>query len=134
MIKPTVGRVVWFWMFAPIRETDQPQAAIITYVWDDDLVNLCVLGANGYPSSEQQVPLYQGGPSKPRSRYCEWMPYQKGQAAKTDELQRALQDGYTRTPINQPLDDELREAHSEELRKARRNQAELERELDQEGK
>lgn len=91
MIKPTVSRMVHFWRFAPQRANDQPEAAIVTYVWADDLVNLCVFGADGYPRSEQRVPLYQGEPQvKPRSRYCEWMAYQKGQAAKTDELQETL--------------------------------------------
>jgi len=35
------------------------------------------------------VPLVQDEPGVPASSYCCWMPYQKGQAAKTEALEAA---------------------------------------------
>lgn len=92
IIKPTVGRVVWFHPseftgeagFA--RHPDgQPYAAIIARVWSNILVNLTVFDANGAAHSRTSVPLVQDGGGAPLDdSYCEWMPYQKGQAAKTE--------------------------------------------------
>lgn len=90
MIKPTIGRVVWFTPAASISRTfriddKQPCAALITYVWSDRLVNLVVFDHAGSPHSctsvtllqaEDEVPVVLGG------NYCEWMPYQIGQAKK----------------------------------------------------
>jgi hypothetical protein len=88
MIEPTVGRVVWFYS-AP-REA-QPNAAIVTYVWNTRMVNLVVFDANGVSRSETSVDLLQDD-EKPQGqgRWCEWMPYQKGQAAKTEALEKKL--------------------------------------------
>jgi len=90
MILPTVGRVVWF---TPSRLTGddgfthidsrKPLAAIVAHVFNDALVNLSVLDSNGTPFSRTSVPLVQEGEAKPEHVYfCEWMPYQVGQAAK----------------------------------------------------
>lgn len=92
MIKPTVGRVVWY---RPVNEhiphdASQPLAAIVTYVHSDRFVNLCVLYQDGHPQSRTSMFLIQEGDEPPNHSYCEWMPFQKGQAAKTDELERAL--------------------------------------------
>ena len=97
IIKPTVGRVVWFHPSeltgeaAFARHKDgQPYAAIIARVFDfDALVNLTVFDANGNAHSRTSVPLVQDGASVPGSGYyCEWMPYQKGQAAKTEAAEK----------------------------------------------
>lgn len=81
MIKPTVGRVVWYWPgFLPMPT--QPLAAIVAYVHSDTLVNLAVFDANGVPSSQTSVHLWQGEGQRPTNFFCEWMPYQIGQAAK----------------------------------------------------
>lgn len=102
MIKPTVGRVVWYWPSKypaadgnrPIYEMPhdgvQPLAAMITNVYTDTMVNLVVFDANGNPQSRCSVDLIQEGQPKPDGRYCEWMPYQKGQAAKTEQLEAKL--------------------------------------------
>ncbi|MNX77180.1 hypothetical protein D3C86_1087070 [compost metagenome] len=88
-ILPTVGRVVWYHPAPKAGDTDfaqhyqagTPYAAIVAYVWGEALVNLAVFDANGTPRSRSSVALIQEGESAPRdSEYCEWMPYQKGQA------------------------------------------------------
>jgi hypothetical protein len=104
MIKPTVGRVVWYW---PVKNKDedgrtiyemphdgvQPLAAMIACVYTDTMVNLVVFDANGNSYSRCSVDLIQDGQPKPGDGYCEWMPYQKGQAAKTEQLQAQVNSG-----------------------------------------
>lgn len=91
MIKPTIGRVMWYWPHKDDRE-DQPLACLVTYVHDDNMVNLVVFDMGGFPMGEQSVPIVQDG--SPHSvgvnPYCEWMPYQKGQAAKAEAAEKAL--------------------------------------------
>ena len=82
MIKPTIGRVVWFRDQRNDPE-GQPNAAIVCYVLSDEFVNLIVFDADGHIRREQSVVLYQGEGDKPQDMdYCEWMPYQIGQAKK----------------------------------------------------
>ena len=85
VIKPTVGRVVWFWESAPTSETEQPQAAIVAHVWSDTCVNLAIFDPNGVPWAKPptSIHLVQEGEDAPSSgMYCSWMPYQIGQAKK----------------------------------------------------
>lgn len=83
MIKPTIGRVMWYW---PDKEErgDQPLASIVTYVHDDNIVNLCVFETNGRQRVGSSVPIVQEGSPYivGDSPYVEWMPYQIGQAKK----------------------------------------------------
>lgn len=88
MIKPTVGRVV---LFRPSAEQvipefiwfkDQPCAALVTYVWGDRMVNLAVFDHGGKEHKFTSVPLVQEGDPVSAYHYCEWMPYQIGQAKK----------------------------------------------------
>lgn len=74
-----------------VIESD-PLAAIITGVWNDECVNLAVFDANGDSHGMRSVPLVQDGQYKPSSSYCTWMPYQVGQSAKTEELEKQLAD------------------------------------------
>lgn len=92
MIKPTIGRVIWFTPSQEARKAnnDQPFAAIVAYVHSDTMVNLAVFDANGNIVSKTSVYLYQGEGERPTSYYAEWMPYQQGQAAKTDALEKQL--------------------------------------------
>lgn len=98
MIKPTVGRVVWFHPSKNSAESgfvyhggDQPLAAIVTHVWSDRMVNLVVFDSNGNSHSKTSVPLVQDGEDvQDGGFYCEWMPYQKGQAAKTERLESQI--------------------------------------------
>ena len=93
-IRPTVGRVV---LFTPSRLTGdgrfahidgrKPLAAIVAHVFNDALVNLAVFDSNGTSHSRTSVPLVQEGEAKLEHGYfCEWMPYQVGQAAKHASL------------------------------------------------
>jgi hypothetical protein len=98
MIKPTPGRVVWY---RPSVEDyasmttfhgvpSQPFAAIVAYVWNDRLVNLTVSDQGGRTHARTSVPLVQeGDPAFAGGRYCEWMPYQVGQAKKHDAETKA---------------------------------------------
>jgi hypothetical protein len=88
MIKPTIGRVVWFWPstvtggaeYFCYHDNKQPCAAQVVYVWGDACVNLQVLDQNGRAHSFTSVPLIQEGEPRPDGYFCEWMPYQIGQA------------------------------------------------------
>jgi hypothetical protein len=83
LIKPTVGRVVWFNQMKPdvFPGSGGTCAAIVTYVHSDRLVNLCVFDAKGNTHSRILIPLVQPGDTKPTTAHCEWMPFQIGQAA-----------------------------------------------------
>lgn len=98
IIKPTIGRVVWF---RPSQNTvdpgfashgnDQPYAAMIAHVHSDRLVNLSVFDANGTAHSRTSVELVQDGGAIPgHGYYCEWMPYQKGQASKAKAAEEGI--------------------------------------------
>jgi hypothetical protein len=85
MIKPTIGRVVWY------RPKDyptgaQPLAALVVFVWSDTLVNLVVFDQNGMGKPKLSCFLHQGDGEIPNESYCEWMPYQIGQAKKHEEV------------------------------------------------
>lgn len=94
MIKPSPGRVVWF---TPQQgdptfsaSYKPPFAAHIAYVWSDTCVNLMVISPEGQPLQQTSVTLLQEGDARPElGRFCEWMPYQKGQAAKTEQLEKS---------------------------------------------
>jgi hypothetical protein len=82
MIEPTVGRVVWFWpnradASALGSDVTQPLAAHVAYVHNS--VNFMVIGPTGHPQPRLSVDLVQEGDT---ASYCEWMPYQVGQAKK----------------------------------------------------
>lgn len=89
-ITPTVGRIVWFYPDeVPMQQAaaGQPLAAIVTHVHSDTMVNLAVFSPAGGTFGVTSVDLYQGEgdrPSETYGRFCEWMPYQKGQAAKAE--------------------------------------------------
>lgn len=90
MIEPTVGRVVHYHPSdidrseMTVNNAGQPMAAMVAYVWSDRLVNLVVHDHAGHVHSRTSVALLQDDDPPPEGwRYCEWMTYQKGQAAKT---------------------------------------------------
>ncbi len=93
MIKPTIGRMVWYWPDGRrTAQNAQPLSANVAYVHGDRLINIGYLDALGVAHSATSVHLTQDGDDvlDPAIPYCEWMPYQKGQAAKTEQLE-ALQ-------------------------------------------
>lgn len=84
-ITPTVGRIVWY-----IDDSGASLAAIITHVWSDDCVNLAVFSADGVPFGKTSVKLLNPGATASDTDCCQWMPYQLGQAAKTEEAEAKL--------------------------------------------
>lgn len=98
MIQPTIGRVVWYW---PAQNAggwsemawdgQQPMAATIAYVHNDTCVNLSVVDHDGKSHDVTSVTLLQAEDAqRPEGGFCEWMPFQKGQAAKTEAAEAAL--------------------------------------------
>jgi hypothetical protein len=89
-IDPTIGRIVWF--FPPIdggrHEDGQPFGSMIAGVNDGGTINLQVAARDGSPYGASNVLLVQDGdPIDQDKAHAVWMPYQKGQAAKTEALQ-----------------------------------------------
>jgi len=101
VIKPTVGRKVWYRprgisfvqpngsVFAPSDYGAQPMDATVIYVWGDRMVNLDITDHAGNHFIATSVTLLQEGDDEPVGAYAEWMPYQKGQAAKTEASEKA---------------------------------------------
>lgn len=94
-IIPTIGRAVWFWasLEAKNREGSEPNAALIagTFTGTDTRVNLAVFNASGEHFPATSVQLLQEGDEPPTTgSFCEWMPFQKGQAARTEQLAAKL--------------------------------------------
>lgn len=85
MIRPTVGRIVWFWYNFEARKKfkesgqSQPLAAMVTFVHNDRLVNLMVHTKEGASVGAQNVPFFQpeDEPEGEIGKFCEWMPCQK---------------------------------------------------------
>lgn len=103
MIKPTVGRIVLYWEALPggfnrpeliekHMASVQPQAAIVTFVHpDSDRINVTRFSSEGIAIPQTDVPLVQDDAARPsHGGWAEWMPYQKGQAAKTQSLEARL--------------------------------------------
>lgn len=85
MIRPTNGRQVWFYPNGTFLSVDgdkgQPLAATVVHVWSDNCVNLQVLDAEGRAIQATSVRLLADGETPPAiGAYCDWMPFQKGQA------------------------------------------------------
>jgi hypothetical protein len=108
MIKPTIGRIVHFYGPGGNHYIHQrgcePVPAMIVGVHDDRLVNLVVFDFLGHCWPLPKVPLLQTGDviNGLPSMYCCWMPYQVGQATKTEELQARL-DGHGISTPNEAL-------------------------------
>lgn len=87
-IPPTVGRKVWFrpngaqTLNGATFENyaSQPMDATIVCVWGERLVNLQVVDHGGISHGLRSVTLIQPGDPAPAGFYCEWMPFQVGQA------------------------------------------------------
>ena len=90
MIKPTVGRIVWFFP-TDLPMNAPPLAAMIAYVHSDTMINVGALDTNGLAFAATSVKLLQDDEPREPGRDCAcWMPYQKGQAAKTEELEKDI--------------------------------------------
>lgn len=86
MIKPTVGRQVWFYpskgdVDVERWDAGQPCAATIVFVHSDTVVNLLVLDHVGRAHMKSYVTLLQGDAVGGEVEYAAWMPYQKAVAS-----------------------------------------------------
>jgi len=98
MIEPTVGRIVWYRPngisrnVGIVADRHQPYAAMITEVIHARRVEIVVFGGGTPSIGPVTCDLMQDGDKVPApgADYCEWMPYQKGQAAKTEALETQL--------------------------------------------
>jgi hypothetical protein len=108
MIKPTVGRVVWVRMSESQLEhlrrfsstahrlsydpkDGQPMAGIVSYVWNERMVNLSVFDHNGRQYNFTSVTLLQDD-EQPNGAgiWAEWVPYQNAGAKKVEQLELKL--------------------------------------------
>ena len=91
LIEPTVGRILWYWN-SPDQAQDpayEPMAAMIVHVHSWHKVNLITWDNFGNSTTRENCRLMQEGAvqSFPTLHgFCEWMPYQVGQAAKVEWL------------------------------------------------
>lgn len=97
LIKPTIGRRIWFWpgqvdllTAAPMRQVapEQPFDAGIIYVYGDTCVNLQITDHQGGIWFRERVSiLLEGEDQHPGNPYgvAQWMHYQVGQAAREAE-------------------------------------------------
>lgn len=86
---PSVGRIVHLKGFPGAHTL----AAVVACVPDEGrplLVHLCVINADGTTGSMKNV-RHMSEAAEHGEVYWDWMDYQKGQAAKTEELQAELQ-------------------------------------------
>lgn len=86
MIKPTIGRVI---LFHPNKKSEMVFPALVCFVHNDALINVGGFDNNGNSFGATSVPLLQDGDEAPDfGAYATWMPYQLGQAKKTEELEK----------------------------------------------
>lgn len=85
-IKPTVGRMVWYWpatelvnALGLVRKDDQPFPAQIVHVTDDYTVNLSVLDHTAKQFAALDVYLKPDG-SEATAPHASWMTYQLANA------------------------------------------------------
>jgi hypothetical protein len=84
--EPTIGRVVYYYHTG----VDKEMAAMVCDVVGPLTVNLGVLNHNGSGGGVVGVPHTSVSGGKPPC--WDWMPFQKGQAAKTEALQKELDE------------------------------------------
>jgi hypothetical protein len=82
-IEPTVGRIVHLRIGAGAT----PLAGIISAVNADGTINVGYWTGDARHKGAVDVPLVQDGEPAPKRMHATWMAYQKGQAAKTEQLQ-----------------------------------------------
>jgi hypothetical protein len=125
MIKPTIGRIVWYWpspsditslgMSSNTTVTEeQPMAAQVVYVHSDHMVNLSVIDHGGEQHARTSVLLTDDKPIPTNIAFATWMPYQVNQAKKEEasatlptdaDIEREIQaKGLTTAPRITPAD------------------------------
>lgn len=100
-INPTIGRIVLFHLSGTTPPADPARGnfmlaendtygAMVAAVISPSMVNLTVSDSWGNTFGRTSIPLVQEGEERPAGAWCEWMPYQKGQAAKAEQLERQI--------------------------------------------
>lgn len=93
VVEPTIGRVVYVFSGSILTDKQaKPMAAIVTDIIAGLRINACVFSGNGVPQPATNI-QHASQPRHNEDAYWDWMPYQKGQAAKTEELEHALRVG-----------------------------------------
>lgn len=82
MIRPTQGRIVWY-------HVGERWPAMIVKVHDDRRVDVKVFTSDNI-FTDHGVLLRQPDDPEPKQPHAEWMDYQVGQAAKTEDVVEAL--------------------------------------------
>jgi hypothetical protein len=98
VISPAPGRIVWFYPASHdgiATLSGQPLAAVVAGVHDDRLVNLAVFDFYGNTQQRSNVTLVQPGEERPTHAHATWMPYQIGQASKSQAAEAAVADALT---------------------------------------
>lgn len=96
MITPSIGRFV---LVFGLSSSDQPTPAVITYVWDERMINVGGFDASGNPVKATSVPLMQPEDAVPTAPvYATWMDYQIEQAAKSSATVAAPKRSIAKTP------------------------------------
>jgi hypothetical protein len=89
MIQPTIGRVIL--VHSGAQGATGPWPCLVTKAWGDRCVNAAGFNEWGTPVSYSSLRLLQDDDTPPTAGpYAEWMPYQKGQAAKAEALEAKL--------------------------------------------
>jgi len=89
VIKPTIGRQVWYYPgidpeISSNALSEQPFAATVVHVNEDETINVQVLDHFGKPHFVANCVLAQADDKSDApagKHHCAWMPYQKAQAA-----------------------------------------------------
>jgi hypothetical protein len=95
-IEPTIGRVVWYRHCSlpancsGVLAKGEPWTAQVVFVHPTGRINVAGFDHSGQYFKAINIPLVQDGDPYPGEVYAEWMPYQKGQAAKTETLERLV--------------------------------------------
>lgn len=93
-MKPTIGRVVYYrhGTEGPFAGSEDYVAAMVCWASEDGkTVNLLTVSHDAVPRGFTDVPFVQDGERTPENgRYAHWMPFQVGQAAKTQEAEGKL--------------------------------------------
>ena len=90
--RPTVGRIVHVFGLVDFGiQKSTPRAAIVAFVdpIDDLVINVGVWNTDGSTGPVTGL-KHASLPRHPQELYWDWMDYQKGQAAKTEALERDL--------------------------------------------
>ena len=123
VIKPTVGRKVWYRNNGSMQKLpradgkvshpefcgiEQPMDATVIFVHGSRMVNLDITDHVGQRFVATSVPLLQDGDAIPDlGCYCEWMPYQQGQARKDAAGEKPTPAACSTLPVVDPGPDSL---------------------------